>query len=100
MHTHTLEHLERTHTDETIVTSGAADWAVLFGRIALAVLFLWSGYGKITDVSHTVANMTAHHMPMANVLVWGAIAVELAGGLMLALGIKARWAALALAAYT
>jgi len=100
MHTHTLKHVGQAHPGETIVTSDAADWAVLIGRIAMAVLFLWSGYGKIVDVPHTVANMAAHHMPMANVLVWGAIAVEVLGGLMLLVGFKARWAALVLAVYT
>ena|SRR5438552_4080456 len=101
MHAHTLNTRDRGRTTETVIyTSDVADWAVLIGRVALAILFLWSGYGKITDVAHTVSNMTAHHMPMANVLVWGAILVELVGGAMLLVGWKTRWAALALAAYT
>ena len=44
--------------------------------------------------------MTNHGIPFANILVWGAIAVELGVGLYLMAGLFARWAALILAAYT
>lgn len=77
-----------------------ADWAALLGRIGLALIFLWSGYGKLTDIPNTVGYMNAYHMPMANVLVWPAALLELVGAAMLLAGWKARWAALALAAYS
>jgi putative oxidoreductase len=77
-----------------------ADWTALLGRIALALLFLWSGYGKLADIPNTVGYMNAYHMPMANVLVWPAALLELVGAAMLLAGWKARWAALALAAYS
>ncbi len=84
----------------TAAGSSSATWAIAIGRIALALLFLWSAYGKLTDIAGTVAYMNAYHMPMAGVLVWPAALVELVGGVMLLAGWKARWAALVLAALT
>jgi putative oxidoreductase len=76
------------------------DWAALFGRITLALIFLWSGYGKLADVAGTVGYMNAYHIPLATVLVWPAALLEIIGGLMLVTGWKARWAALGLAAFS
>lgn len=81
-------------------TAPFADGAALVGRIALALIFLWSGYGKLANIAGTVGYMNAYHLPMANVLVWPAALLELIGGLMLLAGWKARWAALALAAFS
>lgn len=81
-------------------TTQVADWAALLGRIALALIFLWSGYGKLADITGTVGYMNAYHLPMANVLIWPAALLELIGGVMLLAGWKVRWAALALAAFS
>jgi putative oxidoreductase len=70
--------------------------AALAGRTLLALLFVVSGFGKITGFAGTAAYMASKGMPMAEVLLVGAIAVELVGGLMLVAGFKARWAALAI----
>jgi putative oxidoreductase len=85
---------------EGVKAEPVADWAALLGRIALALIFLWSGYGKLTDIAGTVGYMNAYHVPMAGVLVWPAALLELAGAALLFAGWKVRWAALALAAYT
>ena len=77
-----------------------ADWVAVLGRIALALIFLWSGYGKLADITGTVGYMNAYHLPMANVLVWPAALLELVGAGMLLVGWKVRWAAIALAAFT
>jgi len=70
--------------------------AVLAGRILLGLLFIISGFGKITGYDGTAGYMAAKGMPLVNVLLPAAIAVELGGGLLLVLGLKARWAALAI----
>jgi putative oxidoreductase len=73
----------------------------LVGRILLAVLFVQGGYNKLFGgTAGTVAYMTSHGIPLPEILVWGAIAVELGVGLCLMAGLFARWAALVLAAYT
>jgi putative oxidoreductase len=72
----------------------------LAGRTLLALLFVVSGFGKVTGFSGTAAYMASKGMPMTEVLLVGAIAIELAGGLMLVAGWKARWAALAIFLFT
>jgi len=71
----------------------------LAGRLLLALLFVVSGFGKITGFAGTAGYMASKGMPMPEVLLVGAIVVEFAGGLMLAAGWKARWAAAAIAAF-
>ena len=73
--------------------------AAIAGRVLLGLLFVVSGFGKVTGFSGTAAYMASKGMPMAEVLLVGAIVVELVGGLMLVAGFKARWAALAIAAF-
>jgi putative oxidoreductase len=77
------------------------NFIALLARILLAILFVQGGYYKLMGgIPGTVANMTSHGIPFPNILVWGAIAVELVGGLMLMAGLFARWVALVIAAYT
>ena len=70
--------------------------AVFAGRIFLALIFVVSGIGKITGYAGTAVYMASKGLPMVDVLLPLTIAVELGGGLLLALGWKARWAAAAL----
>ena len=78
------------------------NFIALLARIPLAILFVQGGYGKLFGggMAGTVANMANHGIPFPNILVWGAIVVELGVGLCLMAGLFARWAALILAAYT
>ena len=72
------------------------DVCTLAGRALLALIFIVSGFGKITGFSATAGFMASKGMPIAEVLLVGTIAVEFLGGLMLLVGWKARWAALAI----
>jgi putative oxidoreductase len=77
------------------------NFIALVGRILLGFLFVQGGYNKLFNgTAGTIATMTSHGIPYANILVWGAVAVELGIGLCLMAGLLARWAALILAAYT
>lgn len=67
--------------------------AALAGRILLALIFIISGYGKITGYAGTAGYMASKGLPMVAVLLPLTILVELGGGLLIALGWKARWAA-------
>ena len=69
------------------------DWASLIGRIGLAAVFLWSGYGKLVHMDGNVGYMKAFGLPAAEMLIWPAMLVELVAGAMLLVGWKARWAA-------
>jgi putative oxidoreductase len=71
-------------------------WGLLLGRILLAYIFVMSGYGKISGFAGAAKYMASKGMPMIEPLLVASIVVELVGGLMLAVGWKARWAAWAL----
>ena len=68
-------------------------WGLLAGRLLLAYLFIVAGYGKVVGFAGTAKYMASKGMPMVEVLLVGTIIIELIGGLMLAVGWKARWAA-------
>jgi putative oxidoreductase len=69
--------------------------AALAGRILLAVLFMISGFGKITGWDGTAGYMASKGMPMVPVFLALTIAMELGGGVLLAIGFKVRWVAAA-----
>ena len=58
----------------------------LIARICLAAIFLGSAFGKVTDISGTVAQMQGAGIPMPNTLVFGAIAFLAVGGVSVVLG--------------
>jgi len=68
----------------------------LAGRVLLAVIFVVSGFGKLTSMAGTGGYMA--HMGMPQALIYPAliitIAVELGLGLLIVVGFKARIAAL------
>jgi len=87
----------------TAVESKAAtltDCVSLVGRVGLALVFLWSGYGKIAYAAANVGYMQAYGVPAADMLIWPVALLELVAAAMLILGWKARWAALALIVFT
>ena len=59
-----------------------------------------AGINKIGSIDATAAGMAKSGIPLSNILVFGAIMMELGGGLLLMVGLFARWAALALFFYT
>lgn len=77
-----------------------SNWSALLGRIGLGAIFLWSGYGKLVHMDGNIGYMKAFAMPSPELLIWPALLIELTAGVMLLVGWKARWAALALAVFT
>jgi putative oxidoreductase len=77
-------------------TSVLARYGTLVGRILLAAIFLMSGFDKFAQHAGTVAYAQAAGLPLADVAIYLAGAVELLGALSLILGFRARWGALAL----
>ena len=72
----------------------------LAGRILIALIFVLSGFSKITGFDGTVGYITSKGLPLPQLAAIGAIIVELGGGILLVLGWKARWAAAALVVFT
>ncbi len=81
-------------------TSSLNDAVALVGRILLAAIFIKSGFGKITGFEGTVGYIASKGLPLPQIGAIVAILVELGGGILLAVGFKARWAALAIAIFT
>jgi len=81
-------------------TSSINDAVALVGRILLAAIFIKSGFGKITGFEGTVGYIASKGLPLPQIGAIVAILVELGGGILLAVGFKARWAALAMAIFT
>ena len=72
----------------------------LAGRILIALIFVLSGFGKITGFEGTVGYIVSKGLPLPQLAAVGAVIVELGGGIMLVLGWKARWAAAAMFVFT
>lgn len=73
---------------------------VLVGRVLLALMFILAGFGKLTDISGTAGYIASGGLPMGAVLAVIVGLLELFGGLAIAVGFQARWAALALGLFT
>jgi len=71
-------------------------WGLLLGRTLLAAIFLQSGIDKALNFDRTVKLMASKAIPIPDLLLWPAIVILLAGGVMLLVGWKARWGALTL----
>ena len=84
----------------TTATMTNYHWAALAGRILLALIFVTSGFTKIGGFEGTAGYIASEGLPMPQVLAALTILVELGGGILLVVGWKARWAALALAVFT
>ncbi|HVE50776.1 MAG TPA: DoxX family protein [Casimicrobiaceae bacterium] len=84
----------------TATTTLTYDWAALLGRILLAILFIISGFNKIGGFEGTAGYIASKGLPVPQVLTALTILIELGGGILLVVGFKARWAAIAIAAFT
>jgi putative oxidoreductase len=74
----------------------ATSYAPLLGRILLAFIFLQSGFDKILNYDKALNLMGVRGIPEPQILLPLAIAVLFIGGIMILVGWKARWGALAL----
>jgi putative oxidoreductase len=72
----------------------------LAGRVLLALMFVWAGVSKLTNLDGTAGYIASGGLPMPDVLAVIVALFEVIAGLALAVGLHARWAALALAAFT
>ena len=78
----------------------AKSYGPVVGRILISLLFLKSGFEKIAGFSAVAGFMASRGMPAAELLLVGAVVLEIAGALMVLLGWHARWGALMLAVFT
>ena len=78
-----------------------SSYGPLAGRILISILFILSGFGKLTNFAGSV-QYAAAGVPesLATLAIIVAIVVELGGGFMLLLGYKIKWVVLTVAGYT
>ncbi len=72
----------------------------LVGRVLIALIFVWSGFGKIAGFAGTVGYIASQGLPLPQLAAIAAIIVELGGGIMLIVGWNARLAAAAMFIFT
>ena len=73
---------------------------VVIARILLALMFVLAGIGKLSGLEGTAGYIASKGLPAPMLLAVAAGVVELVAGVLLIIGWQARWAALALAAFT
>ena len=72
----------------------------LIGRVLLALMFIGAGISKFGSLEGTAGYIASGGLPLPGVLAVVVAALEVVAGVMLVVGFKARWAALALAVFT
>src|SRR5262245_12735618 len=78
------------------MTGTCQSLTALFGRIFLSAIFLASAFGKIADWSGTTHHMAEKGMVATSFFLAGALTLEVLGGILVLLGLFARWGAVAL----
>jgi putative oxidoreductase len=73
---------------------------VVVARLLLALMFILSGFGKLTNIAGAAGYIASAGLPAASLFAVGAGLLELVAGIALVIGFQARWAALALGLFT
>jgi putative oxidoreductase len=73
---------------------------ILIARVLLALMFVLAGFGKLAGLEGTAGYIASKGLPLPMVLAVAVGLLEVVAGVMLIVGWQARWAALALAAFT
>jgi putative oxidoreductase len=76
------------------------DAALALGRVVLVTMFIFSGLGKLFDLSGTIAYIGSKGLPFVELLAVGAGLGESIGGLAIVFGWRTRLAAVGLIAFT
>ena len=87
-------------TTTTTTPNAAQDTLALIGRILVAYLFIPAGIGKLMGFGGTAGYIASVGLPLPEVGAAIAIIVELGLGIVLLLGFKTRWTAIAMALFT
>jgi putative oxidoreductase len=80
--------------------SATESYTAVVGRILLSAMYLISGFGKLTDRTGTIQYIESAGLPLPSLAYLVALACELAGGLAVLVGFKARIAAAVMCLFT
>jgi putative oxidoreductase len=90
-------------TNTSVAGTGAtsnSSVTILLGRILLAVIFLLSGFGKLTAIAGTAGYFGSLGLPLPTVTAIVVGLIELLGGLAILVGFQTRTVAWVLAVFT
>jgi len=76
------------------------NYMAAIGRIMMALIFIAYGFFHLLQKDATIAKLASVNMIEPTTVYWIATAIEVFGGIFLALGLGTRWVALVLALYT
>jgi putative oxidoreductase len=82
------------------VSAAGHDTVLLVARVAMAAIFLPSGFQKLTHLATFAQSLSQRGVPGAAELAPLGAGVEFLGALLILLGIRLRWAALLMAVFT
>jgi putative oxidoreductase len=99
MATLTSPHSGYSVNTEAAAMTPAQNALALIGRVLIALLFLPSGWSKLTGFAGTVKYIAAKNVPLPEVCAAIAVAVELGLAIALLVGFRTRWVALLMAIF-
>jgi putative oxidoreductase len=76
------------------------DATVALARALMATIFIVAGFNKVMAIAGTAAYLGRLGVPSPQIVAWLTATFEIVAGLMILVGFKTRWAALALAVFT
>ena len=76
------------------------DLALLLGRVAIAALYLPSGFSKLMNLDAFINQMDGRSVPFAPIVAPLGAAIEFLGGVLLLVGVQVRLASTALLVFT
>lgn len=82
------------------MTDNYKSYVSVAGRILLALMFILSGFGKLSNISGTAGFIASGGIPFPNLVAVLVGAFELLGGIALVLGFQARLIGLLMALFT
>ena len=82
------------------LAAAGGSFFMLFGRLALATIFVPDGFGKLTHIDTFAHSLATRGVPMSGLMAVIAGCVEFLGSIAIVLGFKTRYAALLMAVFT
>jgi putative oxidoreductase len=82
------------------LAAAAGGLFILIGRLALAAIFVPSGFGKLAHIDAFAHTLAARGIPMPGLLAVVGACVEFFGSIAIVLGFRTRFAALLMTAFT
>jgi Predicted membrane protein len=92
--------MSNTSYASTASSSGAVPVVLAIGRLLLAFMFIYAGFGKLTNITGTAGWFGSLGFPVPTLVAILVGLLELVGGLAVLVGFKTRLAAGALAIFT